>query len=120
MDLLVRDGDFTSGSPILSLIYKLLDKSQIAQYFKIQFPLWITESHIRLTAKVIEDCRDAYSKNFGNDNFYVVISSGSYENNRRLIPYLEEAGIKYIDYSNLLTEHIKKKNLNWDDFRITP
>jgi hypothetical protein len=98
---LVRQGNFTSGRPLLSALYIILGKSQTAKYFNINLPPGLYEHHFALTAKIIETARDTFVEKFGHDNFYVLFFPDVSERANRIIPYLEKAGIKYLDYSTL-------------------
>ncbi len=96
---LVRKGNFTSGRPIQSLIYRLLLKSAIVRVLGINHPLSIKEEHVRLTARIIQESRNQFKKQFGSDRFYVVIFPGAVESTSgRLITLLEAAGIRCLDY----------------------
>jgi hypothetical protein len=116
---LVRKGDFTSGRPWTTRFYNLIGRSAIIRFFKINFPLRITEDHIRLTCRVIEESRDLYREAFGNDNFYVVFYPGA-RYAGRLKPYLEKAGIRYVDYAHLFDRTDKRYVLSESDTHPTP
>ena len=96
---LVRRGNFGSGRPWLSKWYWLLEKSYFLKYFRISIPK-IRDSHIRLTAKIIEESRNRYREKFGNQEFYVLFYPGSDKYASLLKPYLDKAKVKYLDYSN--------------------
>jgi len=104
-DRLVRRGSFTSGRPILTRLYWLISKSQTLKYFRIDWPR-VNENHIRLTARIISESRRLFREKFGSDAFYVLIYPGAIYYGKRLIPYLEQADIKYLDYSDLPSEKI--------------
>jgi hypothetical protein len=105
-DQLVRRGSFTSGRPILTKLYRVMGKSQTLKCFHIDFPK-VNERHLRLTARLISESRRIFREKFGSDDFYVLIYPGSTHYGKRLIPFLEKANIKYVDYSNLTFEEIK-------------
>jgi len=100
-DNLVRQGDFTSGRPLLSFLYWVLGKSQILQYYNIAFPVSIREEHIRLTARIIAEARAVFSQQFPSAEFYVLLYPGV-RRGKAIIPYLAEAGIKYLDYASFI------------------
>jgi len=100
-DRLVREGDFTSGRPLVSLLYWVLGKSQILQYYNITLPINIREEHIRLTASIIEEARRALHQQFPNAEFYVLLYPGV-RRGEDLIPYLAQAGVKYLDYAHFI------------------
>lgn len=96
---LVRKGSFASGRPFVSRLYLLLGKSHFMKYFKIGFPVSITEKHYELTSRIITEARNEFMKKFSDSRFYVVIYPTKEKVN--IIPYLQRAGIRYLDYSNL-------------------
>jgi hypothetical protein len=101
---LVRKGDFTSGRPLLSLLYRILGKSQIIEYFKIDFPPKITDTDIKLTARIIEESRNLFKAQFPEADFLVLFFPIYYDKKTyvdELTPYFERAGIKYLDYSTM-------------------
>lgn len=111
---ILKKGTFTSGRPVLSFIYFLLGKSQLIRYLNLDIPR-VKESHIRLTAKIIEEARNRFRVKFGSNDFYVLFYPGS-RYSSRIIPYLRDANIKYFDYSNLIdlkkTEYYIKGDLH--------
>jgi hypothetical protein len=100
-DRLIHKGDFTSGRPVVSFLYWVLGKSQILQYYNVTFPPSIREEHIRLTARIIAEARTAFQQQFPHAEFYVLLYPGV-SRGQKLIPYLVQAGVKYIDYSNFI------------------
>jgi hypothetical protein len=98
---LVRQGDFTSGRPLVSFLYWVMGKSHILQYYNISFPLRKREEHIRLTARIIAEARTAFHQQFPSAEFYVLLYPGV-RHGQDLIPYLAQAGVKYLDYSHLI------------------
>jgi hypothetical protein len=100
-DRLVRKGDFTSGRRVVSFLYWVLGKSQILQYFNVTFPTSISEEHIRLTARIIAEAHTVFHQQFPHAEFYVLLYPGV-SRGHNLIPYLVEAGVKYLDYSNFI------------------
>jgi hypothetical protein len=98
---LVRKGDFSSGRPVVSLLYWILGKSQILQYYGIRLPVRIREEHIRLTARIIVEAHTTFHQQFPDDAFYVLLYPGV-SRGRALLPYLERAGVPYLDYSRLI------------------
>ncbi|MFH0961037.1 MAG: hypothetical protein V1897_20325 [Pseudomonadota bacterium] len=96
---LVRHGSFSSGRPVISRLYRLLGARYFVKYFYIQFPPIITDTHYKLTARMIEESRNEFKKKFMSNNFYVLIypTKGA----EKIIPYFEKAKITYFDYSTL-------------------
>jgi hypothetical protein len=100
-DRLVRKGDFTSGRPLVSFLYWVMGRSQILQYYNIMFPLSMREEHIRLTARMIAEARTAFQQQFPSAEFYVLLYPGV-RRGKDLIPYLAQAGVKYLDYASFI------------------
>jgi hypothetical protein len=100
-DRLVRKGDFTSGRPLVSFLYWVLGKSQILQHYNITFPVSIREEHIRLTARIIAEARTALHQQFPHAEFYVLLYPGV-RRGQALIPYLAQAGVKYLNYAHVI------------------
>lgn len=100
-DRLVRKGSFTSGRPFLSLLYWGMGKSQILKAYGVNVPSRIREDHIRLTARIIEESRNAFKKQFPSGEFYLLLYPGV-RRGKEMIPYFERAGVKYLDYSSLI------------------
>ena len=102
-DRLVRQESATFGRRLISFLSGGLGKSQILTYYHITFPPMpgIREEHIRLTARIIEEARNAFHQQFPSAEFYVLLYPGV-RHGKDLIPYLAQAGIKYLDYSSFI------------------
>jgi hypothetical protein len=109
---LIRNGSFLSGRPVISYVYHLLGQSYFIKYFDIQFPTQITDTHYRLTAKIIEEARNEFNKKFVNGHFYVVIYPNKTSNN--IIPYFQKARIPYFDYSHLFDSSLEQYHIMGD------
>jgi|GEM_PF-703142 len=97
---LERRGNFTTGRPSLALWYRLLGKSEIATYFNFDISYGVDEDDLKLTARIVEDSRNAFSRLFESDDVYVVLYPGS-KIGKRLFPHFKRARVKYLDYSEL-------------------
>jgi hypothetical protein len=82
-------------------VYATLDRSQIIKCFHISFPTRINEQHIRLTNEIIRKSNTLFKEQFKDSEFYVLLYPGN-AHARRLKPYLDEAGVKYLDYTALI------------------
>jgi len=96
---LIRNGCFKTGRPVLNRLYWLLNKSQVVQYFNLDLPR-INENHFKLTARILEESAVLFNKKFPGSQLYILFYPGS-RWSTRIKPYLERAGIKSIDYSQL-------------------
>lgn len=110
---LQRDGNFTTGRPLRSMFYSLAGKSQLFKYLGLDLPVSPGKADFRLTAAIIGAAKTAYQENFGNDNFYVLIWPGA-TTGKQLIPYLEEQGIRYLDYSSSINFAEEKYQIQGD------
>lgn len=97
---LKHDGLFTEGRRVRSWIFKQLLKSNILKLFKIGYPFKITEQDYELTAEVMAEASRDYKKQFGNDNFYVIIYPTTVDSSL-IINLLKQKGVKVLDYSKL-------------------
>jgi hypothetical protein len=98
-DELVRKGTMVSGRPVLSIVYPILGSSQTIRYFQFDFPE-INDGHLRLTTKMIVEARNNFTEKFNSEEFYVILYPSSGE---LLIPYLETAGLEYLNYSDVFS-----------------
>ena len=104
---LKRDGNFANGRWFTSKLYEKLAKSYIWDCFQVNLPTETREDHMVLAAEIIKKAKETYKKQFGNDNFYVVIHPTDWieftpEKNKEFKTILEERGIDYLDYSKKL------------------
>lgn len=112
---LVRKGNFTSGRPIVTFLYRAIGRTQFFKYFTLDYPS-ISDNHIRTTARIIEESRNAFRDKFRSDDFYVLIYpdyGARYAT--KMIPYFESAGIKYLDYSDLIDTSGKEFHIDVDE-----
>lgn len=100
-DRLIRKGNFATGRPFLSLLYRLFGFSQILHYYEVDFPR-TRPSDIQLTAKIIEESGKRFRDKFKSEDFYVVFFPGSGLYVQSLKSYFDKLGVKYLDYSELL------------------
>lgn len=97
---LKHDGLFKEGRKVRSWIFEQLLKSNILKLFKIGYPFKITEQDYELTAEVMAEASRDYKKQFGNDNFYVIIYPTTIDSSL-IINLLKQKGVKVLDYSKL-------------------
>jgi len=111
---IVRKGNFTTGRPLLTQFYKIMAKSQFLKLLGIDLPRWVTDKHVYLTARVIQQAYRLYKQQFPKGEFYVTVYPGS-KYGGRLIHFLKEMNIKYLDYSNLFDPTTGRYFLSWED-----
>jgi hypothetical protein len=95
-DEIRRNKDFRTGRVVVSRFYEFIQKTYFCKYFDLHLPGKLRNRHYVFTARLIEKARSKYKEQFGNDNFIVVLTPG-WDN--KLIPYLKELNIRYVDYS---------------------
>jgi hypothetical protein len=96
---LVRDRDMVSGRPLTGGLYAILGRSHVLRFFDFDYPFQLGGSNMQTTAKIIEEARNRFQEKFNSADFYVLIYPG--RGFPELLPYLETADIKYLDYSEL-------------------
>ncbi len=96
-----RKGNFTTGRLWVARLFKLLRKSYVVNYYKLNLPTRLSDRHYYLTAKLIERAYVLYKKQFQNDNFYVLLRPGS---DTIMRGYLRKLHIKYLDYSAMVID----------------
>lgn len=111
---LKHDGTFLSGRRLRSTIFNIMLKSNILKLFKIGYPFRIGEQDYALTADVMAESAREYKKQFGNDNFYVIIYPTTNDSSL-IIRLLKERGVKVIDYSKLFNPLDSKYAIPYDE-----
>jgi hypothetical protein len=98
-----RQGDLVSGRPFLSVVYGIMGNSQVVKYLDIDFPE-ITNEHYRFTSKIISQAQQEFKQQFPESEFYVLLFP---KNSQKIIPYLQQEKVKYLDYSQLFGENVE-------------
>ena len=94
-----RDGNFTTGRPVQSFVYRLLGYSNLLRYFKVEIPISISNDHLQLTSALIVESAHRFARMFAASEFWVVFYPGS-RYAASLIPSLQANGILTLDYSD--------------------
>jgi hypothetical protein len=97
-----RKGSFFRGRPRLSRVYDLMKKEQILRYFQVNFPLRLNDDHFALTARILEEAKARFEEQYPGSSFVVLLYPESEESEFKsadFIPWMERAGIAYIDGS---------------------
>lgn len=116
---LVRRGSFTSGRPLRSLVYRALGRLRLVQRFRIDWPYPYDDGDFELTARVIIAARDAYREKFGTDAFYVIIYPWS-RTRDEIVPRLESADVRVLDYGHLFDTLGAKHDFRLPDLHPSP
>lgn len=109
---LKQDGTFTTGRPITTAIYRILTQSAFIDLFDIDIPWSISDAHLKLVAKVFAAAQQEFLNQYPNGDFVVVLGPNS-ALAPRLIPHMNNEGVPYLDYSQLLD----KEQLEFKLFR---
>jgi hypothetical protein len=99
---LVRNKALKDGRSFVSKMYEMLHQTSIINYFELDFPNSLRDSHYELVAEMILESKKTYKKQFGDDDeFYVLIhpsyaptSDFSFDTFKK---YLDKKEIKYVD-----------------------
>lgn len=111
---LKHDGLFKEGRKVSSWIFEQLLTSNILKLFKIGYPFKITDLDYELTAEVMAEASRDYKKQFGNDNFYVIIYPTTMDSSL-IIGLLKQKGVKVLDYSKLFNPLEKGYSIPFDE-----
>jgi len=115
-DVLRRDRMFVDGRLWMSKFYQMASRSCIVRYFNIDFPLRIRNRHLKLVAEVILEARREYTRQFGNDRFFVVmypeLNRADQDLAERLSIMLKDRGVQIIDISE--GGFTPEMSLGWD------
>jgi hypothetical protein len=114
---LVRDRSFVDGRYWKSTFYEYFSQSAIKNYFEIEHPFKLNESHYDLVTEMILESKKEYEKQFGNDDFVVVIYPAykvyTKGQMKEFLGYLRKKKIRYVDLSNTI-KYSGKYSLNGD------
>ncbi len=103
---LVRNKRFKDGRPIKSWFYESVYQTNIVKYFQADFPLRLNDSHFDLVTEMILESKKEYEKQFGNDEFFVVIYPNyinyTPEEMKKFQFYLKNKEIKFLDLSMVI------------------
>lgn len=105
-DSLKRNKMFKDGRPTASFLYETMYQSSTLEYFEVDFPLSLNESHFNLVAEMIALSKKQYKEQFGNDEFYMVIVPSykeySDEDMEMFIETVKRKGIEVIDLRDIV------------------
>jgi len=91
----------------------LCSKSQILRYFHVDVPpLWL-DSHVHLTARIIEKSADLLAEKSAEIRFYILFYPES-KLPERLGKELEGSSVEVLDYSRLINRSHTKYRMQYD------
>lgn len=111
-----RKGNFTTGRPMLSRIYRLLGASNIFKLFKISLPLKPNKYGIKLTFDLINRAKEKFLESYPGSKFVVMLypywTTGKYANcEADIVALLHAHGMETFDYRELFDMSDTKYNL---------
>ena len=95
---LIRNGNFLTGRPLTTRLYRLIGRSYIVQHFGFDLPTTHTENAVDLTAKIIGKSKKIFKEKFGSDRFYFFYYPGS-KPVHGFLEKLKEQGVEVLDHS---------------------
>jgi hypothetical protein len=108
---IVHEKMFKDGRPIISTIYENIYQSNIVKYFQLDFPLSLNDTHFDLVTEMIAESKRCYEKQFGNDEFYVVLYPNYVEYTEEqlntLKRFLKQKHIKFVDLTKVIKYSVK-------------
>ncbi len=99
---LIRKGNFNTGRPLLSTLFRTLDKSEIARYYTLNIPGALRDSHYRFAVRLMAEARDMFREKFKSDQFYVLIYPDEGDYFEDMAAHLAAAELKVLNYDELL------------------
>lgn len=104
---LERKGNFIDGRKFTTAFYQSVYQTNIVNYWGLDLPFSINASHIDLVTDMIEEIKNDYEKQFGNDHFYCVM-------------YPDWEANKDSTLLQLFRDDLKKKNVQFMDLNSFP
>ncbi len=109
---MVTNGVFAKQRRLYSDFIQAFQDSGVKQLSNWGYPKRHTDVHFEFIADIIGESARTYSRIFGNDHFFVIIFPGN-PVSASFLQKLSHRGIKYLDYSGLIT--INDKMLPFDN-----
>lgn len=94
---LVRKGNFLTGRPYTTGLYRSLYKTHLFKRLNVEWPP-ITSTHIEFMCDLITESKNEFIKQFPKSKFVVVFHPHHKEYSDQIIPCLAERNIFYLDY----------------------
>ena len=113
-DILKRDGSFWSGRHFQTRFYRAISQSAFIDLFDIDFPWYVSDSHLELFRAVLHEAKNEFKRQFPEGRFIVVIGPGS-KLAPRIVSVLAESKIEVLDLSDLLDKDEKRYKIHWTE-----
>jgi hypothetical protein len=97
------EGSFVNVRPWRSRMYDVLGRSQTLRYAQVDWPLRVRDDDCDLAAGILGAARNAFEARYSDGTFLVVLFPDLPNNEfppARIIPFLEQRGVPYLDLSN--------------------
>lgn len=113
-------GFFSDGRGISGHLLSWLAQSSLLQFFNVDYPRTFSEEHFLLFSKIVFEIKKTLQAQLPNVDFYVAFYPEA-RYSKFLIPLLDEAGIKSLDFSDIdLSEYVKGPTLSKYDRHPSP
>ncbi|MCC6155825.1 MAG: hypothetical protein IT367_18805 [Candidatus Hydrogenedentes bacterium] len=99
-----RSGSFHTSDALRVSLFHLLAHEQFMKHYKIDLPFRIDDTQLEHTVALIDAARRRFREISGSDRFYVVLwpkHPRDEISSTVIIPRLERAGIRYLDYTDI-------------------
>lgn len=117
---LITDGDFVHGRPFTTLAYFIWTKSNLANCFEVDLPLWYGASDYWLTAKVFKESSQLLARQLSLRGFVVVLGQAYDDVQRRAVHKYRDAlareRVPYLDYTELFDTRDVRYRLSETDY----
>lgn len=106
-------GSFNQARVIQTSLDRLCSRSQILKYFRLDVPPYTSDSHVHLTARIIEKSAELLERKASRCRFYLLFYPGS-KLVRRLGREFEGSSVQVLDYSKLIDRHDPAYRMKFD------
>lgn len=116
---LIQDGILASRPT--DLAYRLLSQIALLTWFKVDFPIELCESDLKLFTEVIYQMNASLKEKFSSAKLIVLFQPDTPKAlTKVLIDLLDKKGIEYLNYSNLDLQLLTSKNIRLPDSHPSP
>jgi hypothetical protein len=96
----VRDGDLSTGNPLRTILYGLLEESNVLRYLRVDLPLDFSDADRMRVAAIIGALHDDLAETFPAAEFVLVIASRA-AYGPAAASFFDSIGVRVLDYSEL-------------------
>jgi hypothetical protein len=109
-----RNGSFWTGRHWLTRFYRAISQSAFIDLFDIDFPWYVSDSHMQLLGAVLEASKREFLNQYPNGKFVVVIGPNSKLASRAVVE-LDHRNVDALDLSKLLNKDEKRYKIHWTE-----